>query len=333
MWTVRPPREWLLLLGSILIVGALYNHYLGHSAYLVEIIFIAVGLVLAIYSLLRRSAQPEQPREGLLIEFFSRYIPKKVLVPALPFIGFMIILIWSLWKILRTGERDLQMVDFIVTLFGLSLVLYYSGPTKYAMQKDFVVLYLMFMTIVFAVIWKLYVIITGESYTRVTAYSEYYFITIPVASIVSFLGVHATAVLDLSGFGLSNLIFYNYHGRMLLIGIGSGCSGLYSAGLFFSAFLALVLVRYRRVDKRILLALGLGLLVTWASNIIRMTITILVGSAYGPPALTFVHSYIGIIIFVIFVTIFWVIIIRWLDKVEKLEPKAPSEDAASAPSS
>jgi exosortase/archaeosortase family protein len=328
MASVKLPKEWMLLLGSLLIVGALYNHYLGHSAYLVEIIFIAVGLVLAAYSIFRRAPAPEQPREGLLIEFFSRYIPRKFLVPGLPLAGFLIILLWSVWKLSVTGENDLRMEDFIVTLFGLSLVLYYSGPSRFSVQKDFIVLYLMFMTIVFAVIWKVYVVATGESYYRATAYSEYYFITTPTASIVNMLGVHAVAHLDLGGFGLSNMISYEYEGRTQLLGIGSGCSGLYSAGLFFSALLAFILVRYKKVDRRIVVALGLGLLVTWASNIIRMTITILVGAKYGHAALAFFHSYIGIIVFVIFVTIFWILIVLWLDKAEKTRPMSPVEKIA-----
>ncbi len=311
-------------------VGALYNHYMGHSAYLVEIIFVGVGLVLAFFGVLRRDQPKEVPNDGLLIIFFSRFVPKKWLVTALPFAGFAVILAWSVWKLFVVGSADLQMTDFIVTLFGLSLVLYYSGPSKFAMQKDFVVLYLMFMTIVFAVIWELYTIVTGESYYRVTAYSEYYFITTPVVSIVNVFGIDASSHLDLSGHGISNLISYEYHGRTLLLGIGSGCSGLYSLGLFFSAFLAFVLVRYRTVDWRILTALGLGLFVTWMSNIIRMVITIIVGSMYGHPALAFVHSYIGIIIFVVFVTIFWTLIVFWLDRGEEPIQKTSVPETAVA---
>ncbi len=330
---MRPPREWLMLLGSLLVVGALYNHYLGHSAYLVEIIFIAVGLLLVIYSLLRQEKVSGPLPEGLLFTFFSRYVPKKILVPALPAAGFLIILLWSVWKIVVAGRSDLEMTDFIVTLFGLSLVLYYTGPTKLAMQKDFIVLYLMFMTIVFAVIWNIYQVVTGDSFYKVTAYSEYYSITQPVVSVVNLLGVHASAQLDLSGYGISNLISYEYGGKMLLLGIGSGCSGLYSAGLFFSAFLAFVLVRYENVDRRILLALGLGLLMTWASNILRMTITIFVGHLYGHPALIFFHAYIGIVVFVIFVTVFWTLIIIWLDKFEKTVPERRTGLESTVPGS
>jgi hypothetical protein len=47
-----------------------------------------------------------------------------------------------------------------------------------------------------------------------------------------------------------------------------------------------------------------------------MVFTVLVGSAYGGPALAVFHSYFGIIVFVVFVTVFWILIVRWLDHVE-----------------
>lgn len=323
---MKVQREWLLLIGALLVMAALYNHYLGHSAYLVEIIFIAVGVFLALYSLGTHGTKAKETEEGLLVKLLSKVITKKQCAIILPLTGFVLILVWSVWKIFVKDEADLKMEDFMVTLFGLSLVLYYSGPSRFTMQKDFIVLYLLFLTLVFAVIWKLYTILTGDSYVRITAYSEYYFITGPVVFLVRLLGVPASSELDLSGHGLSNTIIYDYHGRTIYLGIGTGCSGLYSAGLFFSAFLAFVLVRYSRVDRYILGALGIGFIVTWASNIFRMVITILVGAAYGHPALVFVHSYLGILIFVAFITLFWYFILKWLDGKEK---RAMTETASA----
>jgi len=329
-WTVRISPNWLLLLGSLLVVAALYNHYMGHSALIIEIALVAVGVAMAVFSL--RLLDKEEPKErtGLLFSVLCKFLSKKACSAAIPLAGFSIILAWSLWKLLAVGETNLRMNDFIVTLFGLSLVLYYQVPSKYVAQKDFAVLYLMFLTIVFVVIWGSYTLITGESYARVTAYSEYYFITIPVVSLANMLGVSANAELDLDGLGLSNIIVYEYDGKLLRLGIGSGCSGLYSAGLFFSAFLAFVLIRYAKVDRPILGALGLGLLVTWVGNIVRMAITILVGSVYGHPALAFVHSYLGILIFVACIAVFWFLIVRWLDKREFGSQSPPPEEHASA---
>jgi exosortase/archaeosortase family protein len=313
---VRIPKDWLLLLGCILVAAALYNHYMGHSAYFVEIVFVASGIALALYSLVCVRKEAKEPINGMLVDLLSRIITQEQIAILIPLAGFLLIAIWSGWKLFVSGQADLRVEDFVVTLFGISLVLYNVGPSKYAIPKDFVVLYLMFLTIVFAVIWKTYTIVSGESYYRINAYSEYYFITIPVVLIVRMFGADVSSELDASSHGISNIIIFEYQGRHIFLGIGEGCSGLYSAGLFFSAFLAFVLVRYRKVDPWILTALGLGFIVTWASNIIRMTITIVIGSAYGAPALKFFHSYVGIIVFVVFVTIFWILIMRWLDRVE-----------------
>ncbi len=328
---MRIRREWLLLSGALLVVAALFNHYLSHSSYFLEIVLVSTGTFLALFSMWRMSASDSPQRDGLIIEVLSRVVPKEWLAPALPILGFGIILAWSAWKIFVSGQADLRIEDFIVTLFGLSIVLYYFGPSTFTMQKDFVVLYLFFLTIIFAVIWNLYTMITGESYYRITAYSEYYFITIPVVWLVRLFGVGAEVELDLDGIGLSNTIAYEYAGVLIRLGVGTGCSGLYSAGLFFSAFLAFVIVRYERIDKRIIAALGLGLLVTWFGNIFRMAVTVVIGSAYGHPALVFVHSTFGIVIFVAFITVFWYLIVRWLDRsIAGREGTALTEGASSA---
>ena len=297
-----------------------------------ELILLAVGSAFGLISAKLRIGRVDVAKdEGLITRFLSRWLEERTIGVLIPLSGFVLLTAWSVWKVLFTGETNLRMEDFVVTLFALSLILYQSAPLKLHEQRDFVILYLMFLTITFAGIWKLYSLITGESYVRITAYSEYYFITIPVVSVVNLFGVDAHAVLNLSGIGLSNIIEYQYEGRLVRLGIGTGCSGLYSAGLFFSAFLAFVLVRYETVNARILAGLGIGLLVTWFSNILRMVVTIVVGSEFGAPALATFHMYFGIIVFICFVLIFWYFIMRWLDShmADRLRVIAERASAAS----
>ena len=323
--------EWLLLLGSTLVAGALYNHYMGHSALLIEIVMVAVGCVLAIYAAKVLAVPEEEAAHGILVDILCRFFPKERCRTVIPMLGFLLLFAWSTWKIVVNGETNLHMEDFIVTLLGLSLVVYYSGPSAFADVKDFVVLYLAFLTVVFVIIWRTYYLVTGESHYEITSYAEYYTVTVPVVAFLDLLGFHVTAILELDGIGLANIIEYVHDGSLLRLGIGVGCSGLYSAGLFFSAFLAFVLVRYRKLDRYIGVGLCAGLLVTWASNIIRMTITIMTGIAYGHPALAFVHNYIGILIFVGCITVFWLLIVRWLDKKEGLGPGQAAATEAAAP--
>ena len=327
---MRVSPNILLLTGSLLITAALYNHYVGHSVYLVEIVFVTAGGLLALYSLLLMSRSSPVAEEGMLGAFLGRYLGKEQVNILLPLAGFLITLSWSAWKIFVAMETDLRIEDFIVTCFGLSLILYTSTPSRFAAQKDFIVLYLMFMTIVFEVLWNVYTFLAGHSSTEISAYTQYYFITLPVVAIAQLIGVHASAVLDTSSGGITNYINYDYSGHTISLGVGVTCSGLYSAGLFFSAFLAFVLVRYRKVDGYVLLGLGIGLVVTWLSNIFRMVVTVLVGSIWGQPALATFHNYFGIIAFVIFITVFWVLILRWLDKAEESPPSLENKPISAS---
>lgn len=306
-------KEWFALLGSLTVISALYSHYLVHSVLLFEILLILTGALLMIFSLDGFSVGIRNSERGLITAFFMHFFTERRSAVIITLLGFLLIFIWSIWKIFFQESTNLKLEDFIVTSFGLSLVLYYSGPSKFQDIKDFIVLYLMLLTIIFVIIWRTYSLIQAESYGRIDVYSEYYLITLPVVSILQFFNLNVNAVLNLSGIGLSNIIEYKYHGHLLRVGIGNGCSGLYSAGLFFSAFLAFVLIRYRRINRRIILALIIGFIVTWASNIIRMIVTITIGIKFGPVALVTFHTYFGIILFISILTVFWWLILKWLD--------------------
>lgn len=329
---MRFQREWFLLIGSLFVAGALYGHYMGHSALSVEIAMLGIGVGLAIYSAKAVVGKKVEVEDGLVFKLVAKVVKRQNASTAISASGFVLVLAWSAWKIFFVRAADLRLEDFIVTLFGISLILYSTVPTKLHVIQDFSVFYLFFLAFVFVVIWKTYSMLSGESYGRITAYSEYYIVTAPVTAILHLLGFEVTSSINLSGPGLSNIIQYEHDGAILKLGIGTGCSGLYSAGLFFSAFLAFVLVRYQKVDAVGLVALAIGFAVTWLSNIIRMVVTIATGIAWGHPALAFVHSYIGIIVFVAFVAIFWLLIVRWLDKVyekrERAAIAAVSQDSA-----
>lgn len=315
----------------MLVAGALYNHYMGHSALLVELVMVGVGTAIAVRTCLSLQKSGSEESEGILVDFISRYVRRDLCPVLISAAGFALILLWSTWKILFVGETNLRMEDFIVTVLGLSLVVYPSDHSRLSEVKDFLVLYLIFLALVFVVVWRTYYLVTGESHYTVTAYTEYYIITAPVAWLLRVFGFNVEAILDLDGIGLANLIEYEHNGMLLRVGIGSGCSGLYSAGLFFSAFLAFVIARYRRFDRYIAVGLLAGFLTTWFSNIIRMVVTVMAGIIWGHPALAFVHGFIGIIVFVSFISVFWILIVRWLDSKElKSEADVPPVGEASA---
>jgi len=297
----------------------------------VEIAMLVVGVGMALYAAKAISMKKTEVADGLVFRIVARFVQRENTAVAISASGFVLLFAWSAWKILFVKDPDLHLEDFIVTLFGIALVLYNAAPTKLHAVQDFAVFYLFFLTVVFVVIWKVYSMASGESYVRITAYSEYYIVTAPVTGILNGLGFQVDSSLNLGGPGLSNIIEYEHDGAILKLGIGTGCSGLYSAGLFFSAFLAFILVRYQKVDAPAAAALAIGFAVTWLSNIIRMVVTIATGIAWGHPALAFVHSYIGILVFVAFITVFWLLIVRWLDNVYERRARALEPMAAITP--
>jgi exosortase/archaeosortase family protein len=312
-------------LGSLLVAAALYSHYMGgHSALLIELIMVGVGTSIGIHACWSLQRRESKESEGILIDLLSRYMRRELCAYIIPVAGFALILSWSIWKMVFIGETNLRMEDFIVTLLALSLVVYPSGKSKLGEVKDFVVLYLLLLAIVFVILWRTYSLVTGESHYRITSYAEHYFIALPVSWLLEVFGFNVNAILDLDGIGMSNIIEYEHDGLLQRVGIGVGCSGLYSAGLFFSAFLAFVIARYRRMDAYTSVGLLVGFVTTWMSNIIRMVITVMAGIAWGPRALVAVHSFIGILIFVGFLSVFWIIIVRWLDSKEQ----KPESDGA-----
>ena len=331
VWPVKFQREWFLLIGSLFVAAALYGHYMGHSVLSVEIAMLVAGVAMALYAAKAIAAKKTEVTDGLVFRIVARFVKRENTAVVISASGFVLLFTWSAWKILFVGATDLHLEDFIVTLFGIALVLYNTAPTKLHSVQDFAVFYLFFLTVVFVVIWKAYSLLSGESYVRITAYSEYYIVTVPVSGILNSLGFQVHASLNLEGPGLSNIIEYEHDGTILKLGIGTGCSGLYSAGLFFSAFLAFILVRYQKVDGPSAAALAIGFAVTWLSNIIRMVVTIATGVAWGHPALSFVHSYIGILVFVAFITTFWLLIVRWLDGVYEKRTRTAEPSVAVTP--
>src|SRR5256885_1700502 len=119
------------------------------------------------------------------------------------------------------------------------------------------------------------------------------------------------------------------HGRLVRlfppIGVGiqvtvvitTACSGIYSFGIFASAFVAFVLTEYDRLTGRIWLLLALGLMSSYIANVLRMVVIVLVGyyADSGQADLQnmlIAHSYAGWIIFLAWIALFWGALLKFL---------------------
>jgi exosortase/archaeosortase family protein len=251
------------------------------------------------------------------------------ITPALPAIGIMLIILVYGYNLVRTGALDLGVNDTITMLLGLTLVLYNYIPDKFEAERDFVLLFFVFLFLILVVPLTLYSLYAGPITENTNSPFVYYLLAEPTAAMLNLFGVSSTAHLisspeTVSGIYLSESGVYilyenlggSQQGSLSSVMIGLSCTGLYSVTIFISGFSAFILMEYGNVDVKVASLLTLGVLTSWFANILRMTIIVIVGSHYGGEALQWTHANLGIIIFMIWVAIFWGIMFKLLVPVE-----------------
>lgn len=203
--------------------------------------------------------------------------------------------------------------DYVVLLLALSIGSYHYVPQKYSVERDFM---LMFIFMLFLVV----VIPT-------TYYAQTYGTTEggweddnPDSSIIHFLLAKPLAFLINTFFDIPHIdvngVLLTYHdidGHRLEISIALGCTGLYSASIFLSAFISYILVEYRQFDSKVGLFLILGIITSYIANLLRMIIILLVGYYYGMDALLTAHANAGELIFMFWIAIFWGLMFKYLE--------------------
>ncbi|MFL2939838.1 MAG: exosortase/archaeosortase family protein [Candidatus Poseidoniales archaeon] len=131
------------------------------------------------------------------------------------------------------------------------------------------------------------------------------FITLPLVSILQFLGYYC--------FADGNKVYYTNISleNLQSVYIAPMCSGIYSIQVFFSAFGSYLLVFQKKIGRDILPIFLLGLLMSYISNLLRLVMVILAGHYYGSDALYWTHQNLGWILFTTWMFIFWIIFERF----------------------
>jgi len=98
---------------------------------------------------------------------------------------------------------------------------------------------------------------------------------------------------------------------------GNVLSGIYSFGIFASAFVAFVLTEFDRFRPKVLGLLALGFLTAYAANILRMVLIVMFGVYSNTPQdsvnnLLVAHSNLGWLIFLGWIALFWGIVFRFV---------------------
>ena len=204
--------------------------------------------------------------------------------------------------------------DYVVLILAASIGSYNYIPKKYSVERDFL---LMFILLLFLIV----VIPTTYYSLKYGTTSGGWEDANPDSPIIHVLLAKPLVWIMTNLFDIPtvaqgvNIKFIGSSGTPppLDISIALGCTGLYSASIFISAFTSYILVEYRKLDRKVLGLLSLGILTSYVANLLRMLIILMVGYYYGMDALLSAHENIGELIFMFWIAIFWGLMFKYLD--------------------
>tara|TARA_B100000575_G_scaffold17377_1_gene12102 strand:- start:1137 stop:2153 length:1017 start_codon:yes stop_codon:yes gene_type:complete len=308
-------KKWKVLISILLIFQGLSVTILDNKIpwYIGLILFLVSGWNL--FNIIK--VNPANLDKNTITSSFLNYLTKdgKYIYLFLP-VGLVILLLDLVANATifdgKIGSNDLVVISaaFVWCLYGFI-------PENYSSERDFVFLFINILVIILVLpllIFKIYTLINPivlEGGTNSTSILQdkivNRFLTVPLSKVLSFVGFKVLPQ--------SNILnFYLNDGTRASVEIAESCSGIYSVVVFVAAFIAFIGNEYNRFDMFVLFLLILGILTAYFSNLIRMTIIVLVGHYYGIDNMLFVHSNIGWIIFLIWISIFWSLLFYILPK-------------------
>lgn len=195
--------------------------------------------------------------------------------------------------------------DYITLILAGVLIAYNYIPRPYRVERDFALIFITLLFIIIAVPTTLYSLTSGEVDGDIVTNNSVtsILLTEPTATLSRLFGVEFREIGN-------NVLIFDGNGETVNLIIGLSCTGLYSVAIFISGFVSFVAVEYSRFDKRVVKLLALGIFLAWAANIIRMTIIVLVGRHKSAEAMRWTHNNIGELIFMIWVSLFWLLMFR-----------------------
>jgi exosortase/archaeosortase family protein len=248
----------------------------------------------------------------------------------------------------RSAETfRLATFDYIALMLGAALIAYPYVPERFAKERNMVLIFSIVLFCVLVAPILLLARLTGQSLSEdLNSPVIRSMLSEPVARFVSLFGTEAHAY-SVYPSDLANGPFIFPQGRQVdtaaeyvvfrdsgstwqVVQIGLSCTGLYSVSIFVSLFIAYVTAEYPKMTRRIALLLGLGVLVAWLANLLRMSLIVLAGAYYGGEALLWMHANIGEIIFIAWVLLFWLLLFRVLDPRRDAGDGDPAQDDGDA---
>jgi archaeosortase C (PEF-CTERM variant) len=270
------------------------------------------------WALLPRHAQGVESPPSLASRLLRRLTWQGRLVSLFPIFGIAIVLADIGYNLTVSATPALQTEDIIVLLGAATIIAYPVVPARFARERDFVLVFFVCLNAVLVL-----PLLVARAYTldfdrSVDVYS-WVALAPQTSAVLSLLGV-SNSVHPVAGSTAPGLTFVPQHFPVqVTVVITTACSGIYSFGIFASAFVSFILTEYERMDRKVWVLLGMGFLTSYVANVLRMVVIVLVGyytdtTQSDLQNMLIAHSYAGWLIFLAWISLFWAGLFRILPR-------------------
>jgi len=261
---------------------------------------------LAVWRSRETGAAPFGSMAGKLIDRITLH---GKLIPIFPPVGAGIVLVDIGYNWFLSATPAIQTEDTMVLLAAATLICYPFVPVQFARERDFAFVFFLCLNAILVAPLLIARAYFSDFERSVDLYS-WVALAPETSGILQLIGV-ANTVHPVAGSTAPGLSFTPQHlSVQVTVVITTACSGIYSFGIFASAFVAFLLTESAKLSNRLWVFLGIGLASAYFANVLRMVIIVLVGYYTASPEtelqdLLIAHSYAGWLIFLGWITLFW----------------------------
>jgi archaeosortase C (PEF-CTERM variant) len=300
----------LLLVGVDLLLSPPKGAWLGAFG----LPFVLAGLGLLALVLWQAGPIVATERPTLAAALLARLTANGRLVPFFPLAGVVVLAADVAFNAFLSATPGVGTQDSIVLLLGGMLLAYPYIPPRWTRERDFAFLFLLVLNLLLTVPLLVLRALSLDFERSVDVYS-WAVLGPPVEFLLNALGV-PTRLFAMPGETAPALRFAPLaSGVPIVVLITAACSGIYSFGIFSSAFSAFVTTETRRVDGRVLAMLGFGIAAAYVANLLRIVAIVLIGY-YAETTQTALQdmlvaeSNLGWIVFLAWISLFWLLVVR-----------------------
>ena len=304
------------LLSTFAGADLLLNRPKGTGTQWLAVPLLACGAALFVWTAWPKGVRPAGAQPTLAARFLHLVTWRGRLIPYFPILGTAIVVADLVYNAALSATPSLLTEDTIVLLGAGALISYGFVPIRFMKERDFVLVFFIMLNAVLVVPLLIARAFYADFERSVDVYS-WVALAPETSAVLSLLGV-SNNVHAISGSAAPGLTFAPQKlSIQVTIVITTACSGIYSFGIFASAFVAFVLTEYERSSPWMWALLGLGFLAAYAANVLRMVAIVLVGYFTDTPGtdlqnMLVAHSYAGWIIFLGWLALFWGVLLKFL---------------------